>query len=427
MTESTQTRVFENVPSPFCGIASDDLKIEVEGQRVKVIENGDAVTIPGFEQAIADTVPRIAGKAATLDQAVARAADILKSARLPVFSGFGTDVNETRAALSLIDRCRGVFDQMRAEGGLRNLLVLADSGWMATTLGELKNRVEVLVSFGTDIELNFPRFFERFIWNKETLFDGGTSKRDIIFIGRAPTGQAAIAPDGRAPKVIPCAQEALPDVAAALSALAKGAKLQAEQVAGIPISELQSVVDRLRQAHYSVVTWDAGQLAFPHAELTVQQLCQMVSTLNKDTRAAVLPLGGQDGDRTASQVCAWISGYPTRVSYARGYPEYDPYHNSAARLLANGEADALFWISSLSSTPPPASHVPTVVIGRSGMRFESEPEVFIPVGVPGIDFPGHMYRCDNVVAMPLYQIRESALAKAADVLRAIERMLGENG
>lgn len=427
MTESTQTRVFENVPSPFCGIASDDLKIEVEGLKVRILENGDTVTISGFEQPIADTVPRIGGAPATLDQAVARAAEILKSARLPVFSGFGADVNETRAALSLIDRCRGVFDQMRAEGGLRNLLVLADSGWMATTLGELKNRVEVLVSFGTDIELNFPRFFERFIWNKETLFDGDTGKREIIFIGRAPSGQGATAPDGRLPKVIPCDPKSLPDVAAALSALAKGARLQAEQVGGIPVAELQPVVERLRQANYSVVTWAAGQLAFPNAELAVQQLCQTVATLNKDTRSAVLPLGGQDGDRTASQVCAWISGYPTRVSYARGYPEYDPYHNGAARLLANGEADALFWVSSLSLTPPPANGAPTVVIGRSGMRFESEPDVFIPVGVPGIDSAGHMYRCDNVVAMPLYQIRESGLPKASDVLRALERTLAEAG
>jgi formylmethanofuran dehydrogenase subunit B len=426
MTESTQTRVFENVPSPFCGIASDDLKIEVAGQRVRILENGDAVTIPGFEQAVGDTVPRIAGEPATLDQAVARAAEILKNAHLPVFSGFGTDVHETRAAMSLIDRCRGVFDQMRAEGGLRNLLVLADSGWMATTLGELKNRVEVLVSFGTDIELNFPRFFERFVWNQETLFEGDTAKREIIFIGRAPAGQAATAPDGRQPKVIPCEPEHLPDVAAALSALAKGAILQAEQIAGIPVTELRSLVDRLRQAKYSVVTWAAGQLAFPSAELTVQQLCQMVATLNKETRVAALPLGGQDGDRTASQVCAWISGYPTRVSYARGYPEYDPYHNGTARLLASGEADALFWVSSLSVTPPPVSSVPTVVIGRSGMRFESEPEVFIPVGVPGIDFAGHMFRCDNVVAMPLYQLRESGLFKASDVLRAIEQALASN-
>lgn len=425
MAESTQPQIFENVPSPFCGIASDDLKIEVSGQVVKVVANGDAVTRPGFESPIADTAPRINGEPATLEQAIARAAGLLKSARLPVFSGFGTDVNETRAALSLIDRCRGVFDQQRAEGGLRNLLVLADSGWMATTLGELKNRVEVLVSFGTDIEANFPRFFERFIWTEATLFGADTAQREIIYIGRAPAGNAANAPDGRAPKVIPCAPEDLPQVAAALSALAGGAKLQAEQVGGVPVAELRALVERLKQAGYSVVTWAAGQLNFPHAELTVQQLCKMVVTLNKDTRCAALPLGGQDGDRTASQVAAWISGYPTRVSYARGYPEYDPYHNGAARLLAEGEADALVWVSSLGLTPPPVSSAPTVVIGRSGMSFEKEPEVFIPVGVPGIDFAGHMYRCDNVVAMPLYKLRESGLAKAAEVLAAIEARLAE--
>jgi formylmethanofuran dehydrogenase subunit B len=427
MTESTRPKVFENVPSPFCGIASDDLRIEVSGARLKVLEHGDSVTVPGFEQPIADAAPRVGGETVSLRQAVAHAAELLGKSRLPVFSGFGTDVGESRAALSLIDRCRGVFDQMRAEGGLRNLLVLADSGWMATTLGELKNRVDVLVSFGTDIEANFPRFFERFIWTEETLFGANTVQREIIYVGRAPTGTAATAPGGRAPKTIPCSRNDLPQVAAALAALANGAVLQAEQVGGIPVAELRAVVDRLRQANYGVVTWAAGQLDFPHAELTVQQLCKLVVTLNRDTRCSALPLGGQDGDRTASQVAAWISGYPTRISYARGFPEYDPYHNSTARLLASGEADTLVWVSSLSLAPPPASDVPTVVIGRSGMRFEREPEVFIPVGVPGIDFAGHMYRCDNVVAMPLYQLRESGLPRAADVLRAIEQALDITG
>ena len=420
---ATEPGIFHNVPSPFCGIASDDLRIEVRGNTLTVAANGDAVTRAGFEQSITDTSPRVGGAPASLELAVARAAELLREARLPVFSGFGADVNESRAALSLIDRCRGVFDQARAEGGLRNLLVLADSGWMATTLGELKNRVEVLVSFGTDIEANFPRFFERFVWPQDTLFDADVPQREVVFIGRAPTGSAAHAPDGRPPRVLPCAPEDLPQVAAAMAALAKGAKLQVEPVGGIALADLQSVVERMTQARYSVVTWAAGQLNFPHAELCVQRLCGMVVDLNKSTRAAVLPLGGQDGDRTASQVCAWISGYPTRVSYARGYPEYDPYHNGAARLLADGQADALVWVSSLSVAPPPATDVPTVVIGRSGMKFEREPEVFVPVGAPGIDFAGHMYRCDNVVAMPLYQLRESGLPRAAEVLREIERNL----
>lgn len=418
-----QPRIFDNVPSPFCGIASDDLSIAVDGLEVRVVAHGDAVTQAGFERPITDTTPRVNGQPATLEQAVAKAAELLKAAHLPVFSGFGTDVNDTRAALSLIDRCRGVFDQARAEAGLRNLLVLSDSGWMTTTLAELKNRVDVLVVFGTDIEAGFPRFFERFIWPGQTLFDSDVAAREIIYLGREPSGTAARAPDGRAPTVIPCATEHLPQVAAALAALVNGTRLQAEAVGSVSLTALQTLADRLKSARYSVITWAAGQLDFPHAELTVQQLCKMVVALNKDTRSAGLPLGGQDGDRTASQVAAWISGYPTRISYARGYPEYDPYHFSAEKLLASGEADMLVWVSSLSANPPPDASVPTVVIGRSGMTIAREPEVFIPVGAPGIDFPGHMYRCDNVVALPLYQLRHSGLPRAAEVLSAIENQI----
>jgi formylmethanofuran dehydrogenase subunit B len=416
-------KVFDNVPSPFCGITSDDLRIAVDGLNIRVLENGDSVTCSGFEQPITDVTPRVAGQPASLEQAIQRAAGLLKEAHLPVFSGFGTDVNETRAALSLIERCGGVFDQLKAPAGLRNLLVLSDSGWMTTTLAELKNRVDVLVVFGTDIEAAFPRFFERFIWVEETLFGSDASQREIIFIGQAPSGNAASSPDGRPPKILPCLAADLPRVAAALSALAGGARLQAESVGGIAISDLQTVVDRLKAAQYSVVTWAAGQLDFDHAELTVQQICKAVVALNKDTRCAGLPLGGQNGDRTASQVAAWITGYPTRISYARGYPEYDPVHNEASKLLADGEADVLFWVSSLSSTAPPVTSAPTVVIGRSGIGLEQEPEVYIPVGVPGIDFPGHIYRCDSVVALPLYQLRQSDLPRAAQVLQAIERAL----
>jgi formylmethanofuran dehydrogenase subunit B len=423
MTDSNLPSVFENVPSPFSGTAVDDLKIAVQGLQVKVLEGGAENTIPLLEMPVTDTQPRVRGEPASLEAAVAAAANILASSRLPLFSGFGTDVDGTRAALSLIDRAGGVFDQMRAEGGLRNLLVLQDSGWVATTFAELKNRVEVLVVVATDVESQFARFFERFVWPRETLFGEDASRREIICLGAPQSGTAAMAPDGRAPTVIPFATERLPEVAAALAALARGAKLQAEAVAGVPVADLEALLARLRAARYSVFTWAAGQLAFPHAELAVQQICQVVNRLNAETRSAILPLGGQEGDRTAGQVCTWLTGYPTRVSFARGFPEYDPYHFSTARLLADGQADALVWVANLSATPPPVTALPTVVIGRSGMTFEREPEVFIPVGVPGIDHAGHMYRCDNVVAMPLYQLRESGLPTAAEVLRQIDGAL----
>ena len=65
------------------------------------------------------------------------------------------------------------------------------------------------------------------------------------------------------------------------------------------------------------------------------------------------------------------------------------------------------------------------MIGRSGMTFTQEPDVFIPVGTPGIDHAGHAYRTDNVVAIRLKKLRESGLPSTAEVLSAIEHALKE--
>jgi formylmethanofuran dehydrogenase subunit B len=72
---------------------------------------------------------------------------------------------------------------------------------------------------------------------------------------------------------------------------------------------------------------------------------------------------------------------------------------------------------------PPQVAVPVIVIGRSGMKFDKKPDVFIPVGTPGIDHTGHAYRLDNVVAIRLKKLRESGLPSTSDVLTAIEQAL----
>jgi formylmethanofuran dehydrogenase subunit B len=47
------------------------------------------------------------------------------------------------------------------------------------------------------------------------------------------------------------------------------------------------------------------------------------------------------------------------------------------------------------------------------------PEVFIPIGTPGIDHTGHAYRTDSVVAVPLCKLRDSGLPSTAEVLYAL--------
>jgi len=419
MTEITE------VPSPFCGIGTDDLSIQVEGLLLKVTANGCAVNTPAFEQAITDTSPRIAGLSVSLEAATAKAAEILRDTQQPLFGGCATDVGGMRALLSLADRSGAVVDSAAFNNARRNLLTLQDSGWMNTTLAEVKNRCDVLLIVGTDLEGFAPRFFEKYLWNEEAMFLEDTANREVIYLGKAPSGDASTSPTGRKATVLPCADADLPEVTAAVSALIKGRLLQAQSVAGIAISDLQAIADKLKAARYGVVLWGAAALAFDQAELTVQTLCGIVKDTNlQGTRCSGFPLGGKEGDQTANQVCGWTTGYPARVNFARGYPEYDPYLYDSQALLKNGEADALLWVQAFNSgARPPQANIPTIVVGRSGMSFEKEPDVFIPVGTPGIDHPGHAYRLDNVVAIRLKKLRDSGLPSTAEVLSAIEQAL----
>jgi len=416
------TEIIE-VPSPFCGIGTDDLTIKVDGIALKVIENGCAVNTPAFEQAITDTSPRVDGKEVSLDIAITSAAALLKGTKLPVIGGCATDVGGMRALLALADRTGAVIDNVNFSGARNNFLALQDSGWMNTTLAEVKNRCDLLLVVGTDLEAFAPRFFERYLWNKEAMFLDDTANREVIYLGKAPSGNASTSPSGKKAQVFACASEDLPDVITVLRALVKGRPIRATSVCGIAVADLQAIADKLKAAKYSVVTWAAGALAYTQAELTVQTFSEMIKDINnQNTRCSGLPLAGKEGDQTANQVCGWTTGYPARTRFSRGYPEYDPFLNDSNFLLANNEADALVWVQAFNiKSVPPLTDVPTIVVGRSGMTFAKEPNVFIPVGTPGIDHPGLAYRMDNVVAIRLKKLRDSGLPSTADVLNAIEQ------
>jgi formylmethanofuran dehydrogenase subunit B len=416
------TEIIE-VPSPFCGIGTDDLTIQVEGLALKVTANGCAVNTPAFELPITDTQARVAGQQVSLETAISKAADILRNTNQPVFGGCATDVNGMRAILSLADRSGAIVDNLAFNNARRNLLAMQDSGWMNTTLAELKNRCDVLLIVGTDLEGFAPRFFERYLWN-EAMFVSDINNREIIYLGKLPAGNASTSPSGRKATLLACDDADLPEVAAVLYALLKGKTLQAQTVAGLAVSDLQTIVDKLKAAQYGVITWGAAALAIEQAELTVQTLCGIVKEINQQgSRCSGFPLGGREGDQTANQVCGWTTGYPARVSFARGYPEYDPYLFETQALLNNAEADALLWVQTFNTNAPPETGLPTIVLGRSGMSFNREPEVFIPVGTPGIDHAGHAYRLDNVVAIRLKKLRDSGLPSTAEVLTAIEQNL----
>lgn len=389
------------------------------------IKNACTKGIAFFEQAYSvDTnicSPSISGQATDLHTAVKAAVEILRNSNQPLFAGLGTEVQGMRAIMQLAERTGATLDHMHSEGAVRNTLALQNSGWQNTTLTEVKNRATLILAIGTDIVSSHPRFFEKLVWNTNSMFNKTTP--EVIYLGVSEENTlAGVSPEGQQPMVIPADTAKLPEIINALHALMNtknplGKKPTTDHIGGVAISSLQTILEKLKAAEYAVVVWSAGNFKYAHAELTIQSITQLIAKFNETTRVAGLPLNAGDGDVSANNTSTWLSGYPTRNRFTHNKPEYDTYHFSSKQQLQN--CDALLWLSTFNPHLPPDSNVPTIVIGHPNMKFDRVPEVFIPVGIPGVDHAGTMFRMDNVVALPLKKLRESALPSLSQVIQQI--------
>src|SRR4030095_13720989 len=107
-----------NVACPFCGLACDDLAVAVAPDRTRVFvrEAGCKRSREGFERAPANPTPMLGLRAASLDEAVAAAAAILRNSRQPLFAGLATDVAGLRAVMQLAERTGGIVDHLGSDG-----------------------------------------------------------------------------------------------------------------------------------------------------------------------------------------------------------------------------------------------------------------------------------------------------------------------
>lgn len=354
---------------------------------------GTAPTTPGA---------RVDGQPASLDAAIERAAQILAASKQALIGGLGLDVDGARALYPLACATGAVTD-----GGasmLHGLRALQDRGQFTATFAEVRNRAGLIVCVGPSPRASHPE-----IWRRLGIGDALVASREVVFVGAEADAALAAQPHTQTRSVAP--QGDLFDTVSRLAACVAGQRVQAS-------AEIVELAERLRASPYSVLLWDSTQLP-AHGALIVEALNATVGVLNRSTRAAALPLGSAVGPSATNQTFAWLSGLPLRSRAGPLGLEHEPLRFDAKPLLAEGGVDALLWIASFGSEyEPPASKLPTIVIGHA----HSAPPpgaVFIAVATPGLDDAGHLYRVDGSVMLPIEALRVPALPRAVDVLKQL--------
>jgi len=316
----------------------------------------------------------VAGKPVPARTAVAEAARLLRSSRLPVIAGLGTDVEGARAAVVLADRLGATIDHMHSTALLHDLDVLRQFGLMITTPNEARLQADVVLLVGPGLTKAWPDLPNRLLAPRP----GDAPERRIWWL--CPGGDRIAGP------AIRLVGDGSDDVAVELAVLRA-------RVAGRPTragrqEEIDTLAENLRGAQFGVAVWSAAQLD----ALTIEMLSGLVSDLNAGTRFTGLPLAPPDNAWGVQQVSAWMTGFPPPAGFGRGFPEHDPWRFNTTRLINSGEADCALWISAYNEVVPDwTGRIPTVALTTAACRFRRAPHVQIMVGSPGVDHDGTQF------------------------------------
>ncbi|TCT00983.1 formylmethanofuran dehydrogenase [Aquabacter spiritensis] len=410
------TRRLTDLACGFCGLGCDDLEVAVTGRAVRPRTACPEAAVLLRRGPGPPPGPRVEGREVPLAQAVSAAARHLAASRAAVFSGLGTDVDGLRGLADLAVRFGASLDHAGSEGLFRNLDTLQRTGWIAATLAELRTRCDVLVVIGADPRRAYGRFFERAV-PPEALF---TDDRTMVFLGSGPEAATRDQLAGHRLIEVPVVPGFLGEALAGLEAFlrGRGAAEFAGALDGALGADLAELAELLRAARYAVFVWDAADLPAPQAEEVVHRAAAIVAQLNRAGRAAVFPLGGRDNVVGANQVMLWRFGHPLRTLVDGRASRHAP--DLYATAVALRDADLLLHADSFRPRPPPAfSAGPVIALAHPATEFAREPEVFIPVGTPGVDHAGTVFRMDGIVCLPLEKLRDAGLPRLADVAAAI--------
>jgi formylmethanofuran dehydrogenase subunit B len=275
---------------------------------------------------------RIDGREVSLDDAVGAAAAILRQARAPLVYGLGgTSIEAQRRAVGLAEAIGAVVDAGARAGAYQA------AGSSSATLGEIRNRAELVVAWRADPVVTHPRLLERLRVKSLVVVDAertATAEQADAFIE-------------------------VRDDFGALRALRAGTRLG-------------DLATRLRAARHVAFIYGALD------ELTALALFELVRDLSRDRHAVTLGLRAGNA-RGAEDVLAWQTGFSGPVSFARGHPREEHGRDFDATLVVAAD--------------PPAGTVPTVIVDP---RATATAQVVIAPAADGIEVPGTVHRMDGV-------------------------------
>ncbi len=430
---SEEGKVVKNAVCTFCGCVCDDIELTVDPSAKHITKANNACVLGKawfLEHKVEDfPIAMIDGKEASLQDAVEEAAQIFVNAKFPTIYGLSdTTCEAQKEAVAIADFLNGNIDTTTSVCHGPTGMAFQGVGESTASLGEIKNRADLVMYWGGNPAEAHPRHFERYAVNAKGMnTPNGKDDRHVVMVDIRPTPSSLIADTFL--QVKPGSDF---ELLWAMRAMVKGSALDdsVEERTGISKPVLEELIERMKSCQFGVIFFGMGLTMTRGRHFNAGALLELATDLNDFTHFVALPTRGHGNVTGADNVVSWQTGFPFGVNFNRGYPRFNPGEYTTSDLLGRGEADALCVIAS-----DPASNfsakaiehiksIPVITLDPKPTVTSSLARVAFTTATYGINVPGTVYRMDNV-ALSLRPAFDSPFPSDQMVLKAIKDRICE--
>jgi len=422
---SDNIKVIENATCTFCGCVCDDQKltVDLDQRRITKVQNTCVLGRAWFTEHKHEERPfaLIDGEEASTEDAVEAAAQILANARFPITYGLSDTTSEAqREAVAIADLLGGSIDTTTSVCHGPSGIAFEGVGESTSTLGEIKNRADLLVFWGGNPAESHPRLFGRYTVTPKGMYTpNGKKDRTVVLVDVRRTKSAPVADIFL--QVKPGSDF---EVLWALRALVKGRWVDGNLVA------LEDLAERMKSCRFGALLFGMGLTMTRGRQFNSGALLGLATDLNEFTHFVAKPVRGHGNVTGADNVMSWQTGFPFGVNFSRGYPRFNPGEFTTVDTLVRGEADAALIVAAdpASNFPKPAiehmKRIPVIALDPKTTETTRIAKVAFTTATYGINTPGTVYRMDDI-AISLRPALESPYPSDREILRAIKERLRE--
>ncbi|MCD7782129.1 MAG: formylmethanofuran dehydrogenase subunit B [Methanosphaera sp.] len=402
-------KVVRNCSCSYCGNNCDDITYLIKDNNIVGVRHacrlGASKIINDNDQRLLNPMVRNSEgilEETSWDYALELTAQLLHDSIRPVLYGWGeTSVEAIKKGCQIAQATGSVIDNQSTICHGATIQAFQKVGHPVTTLGEVKNRADVIIYIGTNPMDDHPRHLTRYTTFPEGFFrPNGRDDRTLITIDPKYTNTAKVSDEWI--QFNPNEDYSLIN---ALRVILSGGELNTNEIAGVDKDTLYKLVETMKNTENGVIFFGLGLTQTLTKQRSVDILIQLVEDLNRYSKWSMLPMRGFFNVNGFNIAMTSETGYPYGVDFARGYPRYMIGETTTIDLLNRREPDFFLAVAADPGIQFPGyslkhlASIPTVQIDTHWGPYTELSDIVLPSTRVGVETAGTGYRMDSI---PIY-------------------------